>query len=192
MPHQKIIRLIAGLVNIDQFDRRIIRETFEPVSYARGQVLLEAGEVARYMYFINSGYLRLYYIDQEGKEVTSHINCPMDFMTSFNSYIGQRPSYETFECITDCELLRIRHQELESLLQHNQRWAAFGKIVYEEVIKYNEQKAKDLVSLTARQRYLNLLQRFPDIIRHVPLQYIASFIGIKPESLSRIRREIIT
>ena len=192
MPHQKIIRLIAGLVHIDQSDRRIIRENFEPVSYAKGHVLLEAGEIARYMYFINSGYLRLYYIDGEGTEVTSHINCPMDFMTSFNSYISQAPSYETFECVTDCELLRIPHNELETLLQRNQRWAAFGKIVYEEVIKYNEQKAKDLVSLTARQRYLNLLQRFPDIIRHVPLQYIASFIGIKPESLSRIRREIIS
>lgn len=192
MPHQKIIKLITGLVNIDKFDQQIIRDVFEPVSYPAGHVLVEAGQVSRYMYFINGGYLRLYYINQEGEEITTHINCPMDFMTAFNSYIGQTASEETFECITACELLRVPHHELESLLKHNQRWAEFGKIVYEEVIKYNEQKARDLVSLTAEQRYLKLLEKHPDIVQHVPLQYIASFIGIKPESLSRIRRRIIT
>ncbi|HEY9256692.1 Crp/Fnr family transcriptional regulator, partial [Chitinophaga sp.] len=114
------------------------------------------------------------------------------FMTAFNSYISQSRSHEVFECITDCELLRVSRTDLEDLLKHNQRWSEFGKIVYEEVIRYNEQKVKDLVSLTARERYFNLINKFPDIVQHVPLQYIASFIGIKPESLSRIRREIIS
>lgn len=192
MSHQKLIKLISALVQIDRSDMQLLREAFEPVGYCRGHVLVEAGSISRYMYFINTGFLRLYYINQEGEEVTSHINCPMDFMTAFSSYVSQAASGETFECITDCQLLRIRHNELETLIRHNQRWSEFGKIVYEEVIRYNEEKARDLVSLTAEQRYLKLLDRHPDIVQHVPLQYIASFIGIKPESLSRIRRRIIT
>lgn len=192
MPYEKITRLIADMVRIDKFDQHLIREVFEPVSFRKSHVLVSSGAVARYMYFINSGYLRLYHIDGEGREVTNHINCPMGFMTAFNSYISQTRSHEVFECITDCKLLRVTRDDLEELLKHNQRWSEFGKIIYEEVIRYNEQKVKDLVSLTARERYFNLIDKFPDIVQHVPLQYIASFIGIKPESLSRIRREIIS
>lgn len=192
MPYQKITRLIADLVRIDKFDQHLIKTDFEPVSYRKSHVPVNSGDTARYMYFINSGYLRLYHIDGEGREVKNHINCLMGFMTAFNSYVSQARSHEVFECITDYELLPVSRTDLEELLKHNQRWSEFAKIVYEEVIKYNEQKVKDLVSLTARQRYFNLVDQFPDIIQHVPLQYIASFIGIKPESLSRIRREIIS
>ncbi|MFY0256347.1 Crp/Fnr family transcriptional regulator [Chitinophaga sp. 30R24] len=192
MPYQKITRLIAELVRIDKFDQHLIKEVFEPVSYRKSHVIVSSGDIARYMYFINTGYLRLYHIDGDGEEVTNHINCPMGFMTAFNSYITQTRSHEIFECITDCELLRITRGNLDELLKHNQRWAELGKILYEEIIRYNEQKVKDQVSLTTKQRYFNLVEQLPDIMQQVPLSYIASFMGIKPDSLSRIHREVTT
>jgi len=78
------------------------------------------------------------------------------------------------------------------LLRNNQKWAEVGRMVNEQVIVYNEQRTKDMVSLTAEQRYLNIINLRPDLLQNVPLQYIASFIGIKPESLSRIRKKVIS
>jgi CRP-like cAMP-binding protein len=143
------------------------------------------------MYFINSGYLRTYYV-KDGLEITNHINCPLGFMTAFGSYISGTASYEYLECITDCDLLRIKKEKLDALFQHSQKWAEAGRIINEQVVLYNEQRTRDLVSKTAEERYMELMKYHPDFIQHVPLQYIASFIGVKPESLSRIRKSVST
>lgn len=189
--HQKMISLLAQLVGIDDLDSAIIAQNFEPVSYPKRSVLVKDKGIARYMYFINSGYLRTYYF-KDGLEVTNQINCPFGFMTAFSSYTSGTFSSEYLECITDCELLRIRKEKLDSLFQHNPKWAEAGRIINEQIVIYNAQRTQDLVSKTAEERYLNLMKCHPDYIQHVPLQYIASFIGVKPESLSRIRKNIAT
>jgi CRP-like cAMP-binding protein len=187
--HQKLIGLLADMVEIDHSDKEIIVQSFEPVSYAKRTILVDERRTARYMYFINSGYLRTYYF-KDGVEVTNQINCPLGFMTAFGSYISGDPSYETLECITDCELLRIKKEKLDMLFQHNPKWAEAGRIINEQIVIYNAQRTQDLVSKTAEERYLLLMKNYPDYIQHVPLQYIASFIGVKPESLSRIRKSV--
>ena len=190
-PHANLLALLHEMVGVGSSEMPFIRTSFEPESCSKGQLLVAAGKIARYMYFINEGYLRLYHL-QNGEEVTSHINCPLGFMTSFNSFITQTPSSESFECITDCNLLRISKNDFDDLLRSNQKWAEVGRMVNEQVIVYNDQRTKDIVSLTAEQRYLNIINLRPDLLQNVPLQYIASFIGIKPESLSRIRKKVIS
>lgn len=177
------------MVRLDEFDKAIIETHFEPVAYEKKTVLVREHTVARYMYFVNAGYLRTCY-QKDGVEVTNHINCPLGFMTAFGSYTTGASSYESLECITDCELLRISKEKLDALFRHSQKWTEAGRIVNEQVVLYNEQRTRDLVSKTAEERYLQLLHEHPDYLQHVPLQYIASFIGIKPESLSRIRKSI--
>jgi hypothetical protein len=88
--------------------------------------------------------------------------------------------------------LRITKNNFDILCQKSQKWADFSRIIYEKSVIYNEQRTRDIINLSAEERYLNLLKYNPDIIQNVPLQYIASFIGIKPESLSRIRRKLIS
>lgn len=189
--YNKLITVLSDLVALDREDIALVQECFEPVSCPKGHLLLQAGQTARYMYFIDSGFLRLYYL-VDGLEVTSQINCPLGFMTPFNSYITQTPSHEYFECITDCDLLRVRKSTLDRMYRNSANCAEAGRLVYEQVIVYNEQRALDMMTLSAELRYLKLMQEYPGIIQNVPLQYIASFIGIKPESLSRIRRKVIS
>lgn len=187
--HQKLTDLLSGLIFIDNNDKDIIVKNFEPVSYQKRSVLVKHQGFARYMYFINSGYLRTYYYT-DGQEITNQINCPLGFMTAFGSYISGTPSQEQLECITDCDLLRIKKEKLESLFQLYPKWADAGRIINEHVAFYNSQRTRDLVSKTAEERYLQLMKQHPDFIHNIPLQYIASFIGVKPESLSRIRRSV--
>ena len=189
--HNKLLELFADLVKTDRFDIDLTTKLFEPIATTKGQVLVEAGRTAKHLYFINSGFIRVYFL-HDGTEVTNHINCPPGFITSLNSFITETKSHEFVECVTNCSLLRITKKDLDTLYQHSQKWAEIGRVIYEQSLAYNEQRTKDIITLSARQRYLKLISQHPDIIQNVPLQYIASFIGIKPESLSRIRKQIIS
>ena len=164
---------------------------FESVYCEKGQLLEVENKPVKYLYFINSGFIRIFY-NEEGNQITTHINCPSGFITSFNSFINGTISTDSIECITSCELLRITKNNLDILCQKSPKWADFARITYEQSVIYNEQRTKDIINLSAEERYLKLLKYNPDIIQNVPLQYIASFIGIKPESLSRIRKKLIS
>ncbi|MHC0440389.1 Crp/Fnr family transcriptional regulator [Flavobacterium sp. 3-210] len=189
--HDKLLNLVREIIEIDETDIKMIQSFFEPISFEKGQILEIENKPAKYLYFINSGFIRIFY-NENGARVTTHINCPSGFITSFNSFINRTASNENVECITSCEVLRITKSDFDILCRKSQKWADFAKIVYEKSVIYNEQRTKDIINLSAEERYLNLLKNNSDIIQNVPLQYIASFIGIKPESLSRIRRKLIS
>ncbi|BAV07256.1 cAMP-binding domain of CRP or a regulatory subunit of cAMP-dependent protein kinases [Filimonas lacunae] len=188
--HQKLLSLLESLVRLDASDKEMVIQYFEPVQYKAGELLVKPGGIAHYMYFINEGYLRTYSL-ADATEITHHINCPMGFITAYSSYTTRQPSVEYLHCITDCELLRIASEQLTALFQQNAAWAEAGRIINERVVTYNEKRSRDLVGKTAEQRYRDVIESHPDYLQNVPLQYIASFIGVKPESLSRIRRGIM-
>ncbi|WP_202806391.1 Crp/Fnr family transcriptional regulator [Fibrisoma limi] len=179
------------LVSLTESDKDLVRTSFKPISGEKQSRLVEVGQIPRCLYFINQGYVRVFALE-DGEEMTSHLNCPPGFITAFSSFIRQVPSEDCVECLTHADLLAITRDSLHQLYALSPRLTEFGRIIFEQSVAYNEQRIKELKSLTAEQRYLKLLHEHPDIIQNVPLQYIASFIGIKPESLSRIRRQIIS
>ena len=172
--HATLIRLISQYVKLTDADIALCKELWEPVLYPRNRIIEEAGKKAN------------------GNENTTHINCPPGFISSYTSYTQQIPSDLNVECITDCELLRISRSNLDRLQQESSKMKDFSIAIFQQSLAYNEQRSRDLATLTAEQRYQKLLKEHPDILHHVPLQYIASFLGMKPESLSRIRRQIIS
>ncbi len=189
--HDKLLALLADLVKIDRLDIQLAKELFEPILAFKGDTLVEAGTTARYLYFVNSGYLRNYYYE-DGEEITTQLNCTSGFMTSFNSFITQTHSHYYLECITDCSLLRVSKKDIDTLYQHSQKWSEFGMRIYEQSFVSLEQRTKDMISLSAEQRYLKLMNEHPDFIQHIPLQYLASYLGIKAPSLSRIRKNLVS
>lgn len=189
--HEKLLQYIGSGHHFSQKEIEMVKEYFEPVSFSKNTVIEAAGKVPDYLYYIVSGYLRLFYMDQNGNEVTTHINCPPGFFTSYSHFISRTVSEHNVECITACELLRIRKKDLDYLVNESQGMKDFSISVFQQSIAYNENRSRELSALNAEERYLKLLKDYPEIIQHVPIQYIASFLGMKPESLSRIRRKII-
>ncbi|WP_230040548.1 Crp/Fnr family transcriptional regulator [Chryseobacterium sp. Bi04] len=189
--HDKLLQYIRSGHEITPEETEAVKTCFEPVLFSRNTVIEEEGKIPGYLYYIISGYLRLFYMDHNGNQVTTHINCPPGFFTSYTHFINQTKSDDCVECITDCELLRISKENLDHLVAHSRMMKDFSISVFQQSIAYNENRSRELSALSAEQRYLKLLKEFPDIIRHVPIQHIASFLGMKPESLSRIRRKII-
>ncbi|AZA99898.1 Crp/Fnr family transcriptional regulator [Chryseobacterium joostei] len=189
--HDKLLQYIGSEHNFSQEETEAVKRYFEPVKFSRNSIIEEAGKIPGYLYYIVSGYLRLFYTDQNGNEVTTHINCPPGFFTSYSHFINETISEDYVECITDCELLRITKKDLDNLVRESQTMKDFSISVFQQSIAYNENRSRELSVLSAEERYLKLIKDYPEIIQNVPIQYIASFLGMKPESLSRIRRKII-
>lgn len=189
--HDKLLQYIHSNYHFSQKEIEMVQHYFEAVSFSKNIVIEEAGKVPNYLYYIVSGYLRLFYMDENGNEITTHINCPPGFFTSYSHFINETVSDHNVECVTACELLRITKENLDHLVKQSQAMKDFSISVFQHSIAYNENRSRELSTLNAEQRYLKLLKDYPEIIQHVPIQYIASFLGMKPESLSRIRRKII-
>ncbi|NLR66778.1 Crp/Fnr family transcriptional regulator [Chitinophaga varians] len=189
--HEQLISLISQSAKLSERDEALYRQYFEPVLQPRNRVIEEEGKIPKYLYFIVSGFVRLFHYNEKGDEVTTHINCPPGFITSYFNFINQTVSDENLECITDCELLRITKNNLEALTRESAAFKDFSILVFQQSLAYNEKRSKELAALSAEQRYKNLMDEHPEILHNVPLQYIASFLGMNPKSLSRIRKQII-
>jgi CRP-like cAMP-binding protein len=119
-----------------------------------------------------------------------HLYAPNNFAASLNSFFSGSPSDEMMETLTDCDLLSITKDDLEKLYATNQKWQYFGRKLMEGFLIEKEQRIIDHLSLTGQQKYLKLLETNPDVIQHVQVKYLASFLGLQPESLSRIKKQI--
>lgn len=189
--HNQLLNLITSKIVLTNYDKELCEKYFEPVLFLKNEIIEHEGQVPKYLYFVVSGFIRLFYNNNLGDEVTTHINCPPGFFTSYSSFINHTKSNENVACISDCELLRIAKTDLDFLIQSSTAFKDFSMWVFEQSLTYNENRSKDLATLTAEQRYKKLIDNYPEIVRHVPLQYIASFLGMNPKSLSRIRKQII-
>ncbi len=189
--HEPLFDLIAQQVILSSTDRDLCIQYFEPVFFPKNCVIDEEGKIPKYLYFVASGYVRLFHYSKKGDEVTTHINCPPGFITSYFNFINQTKSNENLECVTECELLRITKNGLDELTSKSAAFKDFSICVFQQSLSYNENRSKELTTLRAEERYLKLMKDHPHILQNVPLQYIASFLGMNPKSLSRIRKEII-
>ncbi|MFM2232713.1 MAG: hypothetical protein RJB31_1414 [Bacteroidota bacterium] len=194
MAIEKYERLLAeisqtGKLTVEDIDN--VKKNFIPVSATRNSVLEEQGKVPQYLYFIDSGFMRLFYYDENGEEQTTFLCSQSGFIASFSSLINQTKATENVECITDCELFKISYVDAKKLVENSENFKNFFLVIFEKSISSASTRANDLAMLNAEQRYQKMIDQQPHFIQNIPLQYIASYLGIKPQSLSRIRKQAI-
>lgn len=189
--HSQLIQLISKNIALSDRESEWCIRYFESITYPKNSLIEEEGKIPGYLYFVISGFVRLFHYNDKGDEVSTHINCPPGFITSYTHFVNQSKSDENLECITDCQLLRITKTNLDLLIQQSTAFKDFSFLVFQQALSYNEQRAKELATLTAEQRYIKLRDEYPEFLHHVPMQYIASFLGMNPKSLSRIRKQLI-
>ncbi|HEV8512795.1 MAG TPA: Crp/Fnr family transcriptional regulator [Cyclobacteriaceae bacterium] len=189
--HEHLLKLISEKVTLSNNDKELCKRYFEPVLFPKNHVIEEEGNIPKCLYFVASGFVRLFHYNDKGEEITTHLNCPPGFITSYAHFTSQTKANENVECVTECELLRISKNNLDQLIQQSAALKDFSIWVFQQSLSYNENRSKELATLTAEQRYLKLVDNNPELLHHVPVQYIASFLGMNPKSLSRIRKQII-
>ena len=186
-----LLQEIVQKVSLTTADKALCAAYFEEIKVSKNSILEEQEKKHRFLYFVHSGFMRLFYYDEKGNEITTHFTSPNGFITSFLSFVHEKPAMENVECITDCQLLRISRTNLARLINESDNFKTFSVSIFEQVIAMSQVRANDLATLPAELRYKKLLTEQPQLLQHIPIGYIASFLGIKSQSLSRIRRQLI-
>ena len=158
-------------------------------SVKKGNILLEEGQKSKDSYFVLKGCIRAYYII-EGDEKTTGFYTEMDVLTP-QSVVKKAPSEYFVSCVEDSILL-VSNSDMESEINHKfPKFESMCRILSEELLAKQQIDFDEFKTSSPEQRYLNLLQKRPDLIQRVPQHQIASFLGIKPQSLSRLRARIL-
>ncbi|MEM6348314.1 MAG: Crp/Fnr family transcriptional regulator, partial [Bacteroidota bacterium] len=165
---EKLLQLIRSQVRLSEQEKELVIQLSDLVFYPKGTLLSEIGQVPNTLYFVVEGFMRLYQYDDKGAEITNHLNCPPGFITAYADFIEERASSQRLETITDCELIKISKANFDQLLAQSTAMKDFSIWVYQQSLAYNENRARELATLTATERYAKLLGTQAEILAHVP------------------------
>jgi CRP-like cAMP-binding protein len=152
------------------------------------QYLLQAGDTSRHECFVNKGCLRTYHVDDKGQEHIVQFAIEEWWIGDMYSFITGQPSLYHIDALEDCELLLIEKQQWEKLFEQVPKFERFFRRLLQNAFIAMQRRIAENMSLSAEERYTNFLQRYPQFEQRLPQRQIASFLGITPESLSRIRK----
>lgn len=180
---------ISQTIELTTDEKEVVENAFKPIKISKGDLWVKEGKICDQVAYVQNGKLRVFYNDDSGNEVTCFFVLPDNFISSFTSFLTNTPTTENISAIEDTSLMTISKKELESLSDSIPKVHIWRRIVAENLFITMEKRIAMLQSQTANERYERLIKENPDIILSVPLQYTASFLGITPQHLSRLRRE---
>lgn len=153
----------------------------------KGDFFIREGKICKEVAFIVSGLFRSFYYSSEGEEVTYCFTFLNSFVTAYSSFISQEPTSENIEALSDIEMLTISRENIIVLEQSSTNWLRFSKIMAEQEYIKMEKRIFMLQKESAEKRYNDLINNHPDYLQLIPLNYLASYLGITQRHLSRIR-----
>lgn len=181
---------IKNTISISQNELDFMIALFQPLTLKKEQFFLEVGKQCHHIAFVKTGMLRIFYPNDKGEHTTCHFSLPGDFITSLSSFNNQKPSTENIQAILPAELLVIDRKGLDVLYEKVPAMQEFVRKTAENVAMNMEKRIALFLNNSADERYQHLLKSNPALIQTVPLQYLASYIGISPQHLSRLRKNI--
>nr|WP_315034228.1 Crp/Fnr family transcriptional regulator [uncultured Chryseobacterium sp.] len=167
-----------------------VLELFETRKVYKNDYFVQEGDKCKEIAFIKSGIFRSFYLSDQGKDMTYCFRFPNDLMASYSSFISGSPSKENMQAISEADLLILKKDKIENLVKSHPNWTLFLKEIAEQEYIELESRFFQLQRNNAAERYQTLLKNHPDYIQNIPLQYLASYLGITQRHLSRIRKEV--
>lgn len=161
----------------------------ERLTYRKGEHIVREGERNSSLYLVAQGIWRGHYL-RDGVDISLWFASEGDTLFSSWSYVADRPSLTSIEAMSDSTVFRISKQKMETFFASSIAFANIGRIIFERQFLDMENWMINGGAAQAKQRYLALLEQNPELLQHVPLKHIASYLMITPQSLSRIRAEL--
>ena len=157
---------------------------------SKGDYLVKEGQICKSLYFLHTGVLSLLLL-KDGEEHVKDFSLSGKFITAYTSFTKKTDSEIFIRAEQDCALSAWDRDYVMNLVKEKQHWTMFAKTMADYLFQRKEHKEITMIVNTAEERYLRLIQEFPPIFQQVPQYLIASYLGIKPQSLSRIRKMLI-
>jgi len=190
MPFEKIKNFIRSIVSINDPEWLQILGIIEIKLVAKNDYFLEEGQQCDFIAFIQSGALVYFKLSKKLDEITTDFAFEGDWVTDNHSRLNHLPSLINIRAIEDCELVIIKNNNLNILYERIPKLEKLGRILMEQAFVKIAQRSIDLQVLSAKERYIQLLEQYPAVFQRMPLYHIANYLGVAPKSLSRIRKEI--
>jgi CRP-like cAMP-binding protein len=185
-----LVEMMAQLTPLSEEEAQAIDSSFPIKTYEKGTYLLKEGEVAHSGYFIVQGCVREYKM-VAGEDKTTAFYTEHESAINFDSLTNQTPSHLNFECLEDTTVAIVNAEKENALYKRFPRFETFCRAGVEQMMGAQQAQLTTFITLKPEQRYQKLQRERPDLINRVPQFLIASYLGIKPESLSRIRSRLL-
>lgn len=184
---QRIREYLSRSVRLSEEEIKIFENSLELRLVPKKTILLQAGEVCNFEAYINKGCIREYFIDDAGIELTLQFATEDWWVSDITSFEDQIPSDMYIETLEDCELLVLTRQSKENLINEIPQLERMFRLMIQRHLSKLQKRLFKTVSATAMDQYIEFVTRYPTISQRVSQQYIASYLGITPEFLSRLR-----
>ena len=188
---QQLQVYIKNYFGISNEKLNVVSDLFQPETIKKGAFYIKKDAYCQKLSFVRNGLFRMF-ANHEDKEITQWIAGPDYFVADLSSLIFETPATWNIQALTDCELYSISSENYRKIDRLVPEWPQLEKLFIAKCFITMEQRVFSLISKSAEQRYKDLLAMNGELINQVPLQYIASMLGMTPETLSRIRKNSIS
>ncbi|WP_320815388.1 Crp/Fnr family transcriptional regulator [Flavobacterium sp.] len=186
-----ILQNIEKIVSLSEQEKELILSKIEVYKYEAKTVLLQAGEVCEYSYFVNSGILRSFNINDNIVEHVLQFACEGWWIGDMYSLITQKPGNLYIEVNEDAEVVLLSKENQEELFREIPKLERFFRILTENSLVANQERLMDNLSLSAEERFEKFCNKYPTLIQKVPQKQVASYIGVTPEFFSKMKAKML-
>lgn len=192
MDTQLILKNVSRFITLTDEERDYFVSIMRPRTYRKRQYVVQAGDVCKYENFVTKGCLRSYFVDDNGFEHILQFAIEDWWIGDMASFITQTPAMLNVEAVEDTELIQILKVDLNALFDKYPKFDRFYRELIQKSMITQQKRILSNISLTAEQRYLAFRSQYAFLEQRLPQNYIASYLGITPEFLSKIRKKIAT
>lgn len=188
---ESIVHAVNAIMPMTAGDLELLFPILQSRVIKRNGFLLREGEVCRSVYFLISGFFRMFYIDHEGNEINYRFTDENKFFVDFQSFLSQKPCHFYWQAMEDSQLYALPYHDIQQAYAVSPAWNNFGRLMAEHVYLQLNERVEMLLFMSPEERYKYLLDMKPELFARVSQFHLSSYMGIKPESLSRLRKRLL-
>lgn len=182
-----LLKVISTIVPIQPSEQDLIISCFKQLHLSKGAYFLQSGKVDEYVGFINKGLVR-YFVYKNDEEATFEFTKEGEFIADYQSFTKKIPSVQNIQAVEDCELLIIDYNNLQRIFNTTQNGNLLGRVIIEHRFDVMVSQLLSIYMHTHEQRYKKFIDSYSDLSQRIPQYLIASYVGVQPQSLSRMRK----
>lgn len=184
-----ILTNVTRFIQLTEAEKQFFISILKHRKFRKKQYVLQAGDISRYENFVIKGLLRAYSVDDKGQERIAMFAMENWWISDLYSFLTETPASQHIDALEDSEVLSIEKPDLERLYTEIPKFERFFRIILQNAFIAGQRRILGNISQTAEEQYHNFIKKYPTLEQRIPQHQIASFLGITPETISRIRRQ---
>ena len=185
--YSKLLELINQITDLEEKEIELIKNSFKHLQLTKGEFFLEAGKINKHVGFLHKGLVR-YFVYKDEEESTFEFTKEGEFIADYQSFNNKTESVQNIQAIEDCEILIINYDNVQTIFNSTKKGNLIGRRIIEHRFDIMVNQLLAIYMQNHEDRYQNFIKHYSNLSQRIPQYLIASYVGVKPESLSRIRR----